>query len=375
MSQVKSLPRGMPARMRRSALVGWLVLAACGGGQTPPGGGGEVAPEVAPEDPALAFRNSYQNPGGMWMPAQMTLPQHVDNFRRMGVALDAAALADPLKAPLAAVVSLGGCTGSFVSPDGLIVTNHHCVRSILQYVSDATHDHIEDGFLARTRADERSGGPARRVMVVQSYRDVTAEMRGGLDAIADPVARKLESEKRLKALLAGCEKDRPGTRCQVSSFFQGGHYQLIEMLEIRDVRLVYAPARAVGEFGGEIDNWEWPRHTGDWSFLRAYVGADGRPAEYSPENVPYRSPHWLKVSTAGLDAGDFVMVTGFPGRTARTVPAAELHHNLDWHHANMIGYLEKAIGRTGLLAVRPILRRSSRDLWQIYKLAEAGGRG
>ncbi|HTM21677.1 MAG TPA: S46 family peptidase, partial [Kofleriaceae bacterium] len=309
--------------MTRSALLLCLLAAACGGSETRPDNPPPTPP--APADPALAFRLAYQDPGGMWMPAQMTLPQHVATFKKMGVEIDARTLADPLKAPLAAVVWLGGCTASFVSPDGLIVTNHHCVQGMLQLNSDATHDYIENGFLARTRAEERPAGPSRRVWVVQSYRDVTAEMRDGLEAIADPVARKKESEKRYKDLLAACEKDRPGTRCQVSGFFQGAQYQLIEMLEIRDVRVVYAPARAVGDYGGEIDNWEWPRHTGDWSYLRAYVGPDGKPADYAEANVPFKPQHWLKVSTAGLKPGDFVMVTGYPGQTDRSDMAVQIH--------------------------------------------------
>jgi hypothetical protein len=178
-------------------------------------------------------------------------------------------------------------------------------------------------------------------MVVQAYKDVTHEMNDGLDKMSDPVARKEESDKRLKGLVAACEKDRPGIRCQVSSFFRGDVYQLIEMLEIRDVRLVYVPARSVGDYGGEIDNWEWPRHTGDWSFYRAYVGKDGKPADFSPDNVPYRPAHWLKVSTAGLKPGDFVMVTGYPARTNRIATGSELRHDVEWRYPYMVAALEE----------------------------------
>ncbi|MGE5187299.1 MAG: S46 family peptidase [Acidobacteriota bacterium] len=338
--------------MMRKALFCTALVAACGGANknattsgeplgtakhdTMSQGGGAAA--TAQPDPFLAFRQQYQDPGGMWMPAQMTLPQHVANFQKMGVKLDAKTLANPLEAPLAAVVWLGGCTASFVSPEGLIVTNHHCVQGALQLNSDKTHNYIEDGFLAKTTKDEPSAGPAARVMVVQAYKDVTHDMRDGLDAIKDPIARKEDSEKRMKQLVAACEKDRPGIRCQVSSFFQGGEYQLIEMLEIRDVRLVYAPARTVGDYGGEIDNWEWPRHTGDWSFYRAYVGKDGKPADYSADNVPYHPKHWLKVSTAGVKAGDFVMVTGYPARTDRTATASEVKHDLEWFYPYLIAF-------------------------------------
>jgi len=284
------------------------------------------------------FRRNYSNPGGMWMPSQMTLPEHQENLRKMGVSIPAAQMSDPLAHPLAAVVSLGGCTASFVSPDGLIVTNHHCVQGALQRNSSEKQDLVENGFLAKDRASELSAGPAQRVMVAQAFRDVTKEMRDGLEKIRNPIKRKKESEKRMKALIAETEKDRPGIRCSVVSFFGDSQYQLIEYLEIRDVRLVYAPQRSVGNFGGEIDNWAWPRHCGDFSFLRAYVGPDGKPADFSPDNVPYRSAHYLKVSAAGVKKGDFVMVVGYPGRTERTATAAEIRHDVEWFYPYSIQY-------------------------------------
>jgi hypothetical protein len=347
------------ARMNGNALWCAALLAACGGSSrstpTTPAGdlgvgthdtyaAGSHAPAATPavaNDPASEFRAAYSDPGGMWMPAQMTLEQHVDNFKKMGTKLDASALADPLKEPLAAVVWLGGCTASFVSPDGLIVTNHHCVQSALQLNSTPDNNLVENGFLAKTREEEKPAGPAQHVMVVQAYRDVTKEMRDGLDKIKDPVARKEESEKRMKELIHACEKDRPELRCQVSSFFGGGEYQLFEMLDIKDVRLVYVPARSVGDYGGEIDNWEWPRHTGDWSFYRAYVGKDGKPAEPSGDNVPFHPKHWLHVTTAGLKPNDFVMVMGYPARTNRDQTAAELHHDLEWYYPYMIAWLDE----------------------------------
>jgi hypothetical protein len=298
------------------------------------------ATPLPPPDPFLAYRLQYRDAGGMWMPSQMTAPQHTTVFSEMGVKLDPKTLADPLQSPLAAVVFLGGCTGSFVSPQGLVVTNHHCAQGALQLNSKDGKNYVEDGFLAKTVAEEPTAGPAQKVMVAQAYTDVTSQMRDGLDKIKDPVARKLEAEKRQKQLVAACEKGRPGIRCQVSSFFQGGLYQLIEMLEIRDVRLVYAPARSVGDYGGEIDNWEWPRHAGDWSFYRAYVGTDGKPADYSRDNVPYRPKHWLQVSTGALTPGDFVMVAGYPAATNRNVTARELHHEVEFFYPYLIRYYE-----------------------------------
>jgi hypothetical protein len=264
----------MPSSMKRNAILGGLLLvAACSGGSKNQVTGGTLGSThdtsgiksttgvggTAKADPFLAFRQQFSNPGGMWTPSQMTLPGHVEAFQKMGVKLDAKVLADPLVAPLAAVVSLGFCTASFVSPQGLAVTNHHCATGALQQNSTPEENLVENGYLAKTLADERSAGAAQRMFVAQAFKDVTKDMRDGLDKLKDPIARKEESEKRMKALIAACEKDRPGIRCQVSSFFRGGQYTLIENLEIRDVRLVYAPARSVGNYGGEIDNWAWHR--------------------------------------------------------------------------------------------------------------------
>ncbi|MEO7734015.1 MAG: S46 family peptidase [Kofleriaceae bacterium] len=327
--------------MKKTAILFGLAVAGCGSTpQAPPTTVAAVAdPQpapaaapAAPPDPALGFRQGYANPGGEWLPQQMTLPVHVETFRKMGVPIAAETLSDPLASPLNAVVSLGGCTASFVSPQGLIVTNHHCVQGALQLNTDKKQhkNYVEDGFLAKTIADEVSAGPAQRVFVAQAFKDVTKDVRDGLDKIKDPVARKTEADKRAKALVAACEKDRAGVKCSVRPYFGAGMYIQTENLEIRDVRLVYVPARAVGNYGGEVDNWNWPRHTGDWSFYRAYVGKDGKPADFAADNVPYQPKAYLHVTTDGVAAGDFVMVTGYPGTTQRTQTAADIHHDVEW---------------------------------------------
>jgi hypothetical protein len=333
-------------------LVSWLpVVLACSGGHTakptappvtdPPPTAPVDPPPAPPEDPHAAARRAYANPGGMWMPQQMTLPGHAEVFGKLGVKIDPKKLADPLSSPLGAIVRLGGCSASFVSPDGLVVTNHHCVQSALQVNSTKESNLVEKGFLAKTRADERSAGPAERVFVAQAFTDVTEKIRGGLDKIVDPIARKEAVETRVKEQLAACEKNRPGIRCHVASYFRGGMYILIEELEIRDVRLVYVPARAIGNYGGEIDNWQWPRHTGDFAFYRAYVGKDGKPADHAPDNVPYKPAHHLKVSERGVGPSDFVMITGFPGRTTRTKTALEVKHDVEWFYPYFIEHAKQ----------------------------------
>ncbi len=215
-----------------------------------------------------------------------------------------------------AIVQVGGCTGSFVSPDGLVLTNHHCAFGAVQAISTTDHDYITNGFLARTRADEV---PARgySIRITESYRDVSREVLNAVSEGMDVAERSKAIDKRMNELAEEAEKTHPGKRASVSEMFPGRSYVLFIYAYFRDVRLVYVPPRSVGEFGGENDNWIWPRHTGDFSFLRLYVGPDGSPAAYAPENVPYKPKKYLKVQPKGVDEGDFVFILGYPGRTYR----------------------------------------------------------
>ncbi|MFO0679178.1 MAG: S46 family peptidase [Polyangiaceae bacterium] len=276
------------------------------------------APKLLPMPPA----STYENPGGMWMPHQMA--GKAKELEALGLKIDPKFLADPLSPVLGAVISLGGCSASFISPEGLIATNHHCATGALQFNSTPEADLLKNGYLAKTRADERSNGPTARVFVTRAVTDVTKEVRDGLDATKDDAKRWKTIENREKEIVARCEKDKPGTRCNVSTFFEGASYYLVEQLEIRDVRLVYAPHRGVGNYGGEVDNWRWPRHTGDVSLFRAYVGKDGKPADYAKDNVPFVPAHYLKVAKEPLKQGDLVFVAGYPGRTNLLKTAGEV---------------------------------------------------
>jgi hypothetical protein len=268
------------------------------------------------------------------MPGQMA--EHAATLDKLGVQFDPKALQDPTAFPLGAVVSLGGCSASFVSDQGLIVTNHHCVQGALQYNSTPDDNLIENGFLAKTKADEKWAGPGQRVYVTKSFKDVTAQILPGLDEITDPKDRYAELEKRVDALDEACEDRSEQTRCRIASYFEGAQYFEIESLEIKDVRLVYAPDAGIGVFGGEIDNWRWPRHTGDYSFLRAYVAPDGSSAEHATQNVPYQPPHHLQVSTDQLEPGEFAMVAGYPGRTYRLKTAAEVQEAVEYSYPHRI---------------------------------------
>jgi hypothetical protein len=305
----------------------------------------EVAPQpttakLEPDDPPVPPVR-FENPGGMWMPSQ--LASHAETLTELGLEVDPAALSDPMAHPLGAVVWLGGCSGSFVSPAGLIITNHHCAIGALQYNSNEKENLLRDGFLAKTRGEERSNGPAARVYVTQAFRDVSAEVRDGIEKVADDHARHELIESREKTLVAACEKDRPDVRCSLVSYFGGESFILIEQLELRDIRLVYAPEEGVGSFGGEIDNWRWPRHSGDYAFFRAYVGPDGKPADHAAENVPYQPKHHLKVADRPLQAGDLVMVAGYPGSTSRLKTAEEVAEAVGWYYPRRLKLTEEYI--------------------------------
>ena len=222
---------------------------------------------------------------GMWVPQQ--LPQIAGPLKQAGLELPPEQLADLTGDPMGAVVSLGGCTASFVSPQGLVVTNHHCGYGAIQYNSTPERDLLANGFVADSLADEISSGPNARIYALDSIQDVTAQAKAAIAGAPDAAGRTAALEALEKQLVADCEAGG-GYRCRVYSFAGGNTYRLFRNLEIRDVRVVYAPPQSIGAYGGDIDNWMWPRHTGDFTFIRAYVGKDGKPAAYSEDNVPYQ---------------------------------------------------------------------------------------
>jgi Peptidase S46 len=301
---------------------------------------------------ALAFvllASAARADEGKWMPQQ--IPQLAERLKAMGFRGDPQAFADLTGQPMGAVVFLGGCTASFVSPDALIVTNNHCVQGALQFNSTPERNLMDDGFLAKTRDQELTAGPGSRVYVTTSVKDVTQEITGGIDPKLADRARNDVIERRIKERTAACEKD--GLRCRVTSFFEGLKYFELAQMEIQDVRLVYAPAKGIGNFGGETDNWRWPRHTGDWSFYRAYVSPAGKAAPYAKENVPFKPKHWLKVSPEGAGPGDLVFVAGYPGFTDRFATVAETRQTVEWRYPrvvrrnrDLIALLDE-VGKTG----------------------------
>ncbi|ATE72955.1 S46 family peptidase [Lysobacter capsici] len=263
---------------------------------------------------------------GMWMPSQ--LPDLARQLRAAGFKGNPNDLAELTRAPMNAVVKVGGATGAFVSPDGLVLTNHHVAFGVIQYNAKPDRDLIGNGFVAADRAAELPANPDFRVLVTTGFDKVTERILAGArgkhgrdyyDAV----------DSASKAVVAECERDA-GTRCSVANMYYGTDFYLIRQLELRDIRLVYAPPDSIGNYGDEVDNFVWPRHSGDFTLLRAYVGKDGKPADYSPDNVPYAPPGHLQVSTDPVREGDYAMLAGYPGVTFRHRMASEFAQQIEW---------------------------------------------
>ncbi|KAA3605808.1 MAG: S46 family peptidase [Planctomycetota bacterium] len=252
---------------------------------------------------------------GQWLPEQL---RQLDwgKLRERGLELQPKEIWDGEAGLLSAAVNINGCSASFVSGDGLVLTNHHCGYAAINANSTTERNLLRDGFVAPGFAAEL---PARgyRVSIVRRIEDVTAQIHDAAEQAGDdPRARWEAVQRKVRELVAEGER-QPNTSVIVTDYYQGREWRRIYRTEFQDVRLVYAPPAMVGEYGGDVDNWMWPRHTGDFSFFRAYVAPDGSPAPYHPNNVPYRPERWLEVSQEGVDAGDLVMVMGYPGRTER----------------------------------------------------------
>ncbi len=228
----------------------------------------------------------------------------------------------------AIVVFGGGCTGEIVSPHGLIFTNHHCGYDAIQKLSSVEHDYLKDGYWAQNNAEEL---PAKGLQVrfVRQILDVTADIMGTIPSNASQAEYEKMVHENKKALIANLEKKYPGMEITIPSFFGGNQFFAFAYEVYPDVRLVGTPPTSIGKFGGDTDNWMWPRHTGDFSIFRVYAGKDNRPAEYSEDNVPYKAEKWLNISLNGINEGDFGMIMGFPGSTERYKTSYEIDYMME----------------------------------------------
>ena len=273
---------------------------------------------------------------GMWL-LPFLQKMNAADMKAAGLKIDVDEIYNPDGQSLKdAIIIFGrGCTGEIVSPEGLIFTNHHCGYSSIQQLSTTENDYLADGFWAMSRAEEIPV-PGLTVQFVRSIHDVTAELTKGLEK-ASYDKYTATAAKRIEKLQKKWEKQNPGKKILIEDFYGGNQYLLFVMEEYKDVRFVGAPPSSIGKFGGDTDNWMWPRHTGDFSIFRVYAAPDGvTPAEYSEENVPYQAPVHLTVSAQGYKEGDYTMVMGFPGSTERYMTTYEIDEMLNVSNPNRI---------------------------------------
>lgn len=271
---------------------------------------------------------------GMWL-LPLLQQQKFPEMQALGLKLQDYDIYSPDSASLkdAVVIFGGGCTGEIVSPDGLLLTNHHCGYGQIQQHSTLEHDYLTDGFWATTR-DQELPNPGLTVTFIDKIDDVTDYVKKELEKDTDPQSMNFLSPKYLNGLAKAKvgEKflqDNPGTEVEIKAFYGGNVYYMFTKKIYSDIRLVGAPPSSVGKFGADTDNWMWPRHTGDFSVFRVYAEANGNPAEYSESNVPLRPKRWFKISVKGVEEDDYAMMMGFPGRTNKYYTSWEVAERRD----------------------------------------------
>lgn len=275
---------------------------------------------------------------GMWL-LPLLKQQKLPEMQALGLKLQDYDIYSPDSASLkdAVVIFGGGCTGEIVSPDGLLLTNHHCGYSQIQQHSSLEHDYLTDGFWAKSRAEELPN-PGLTVTFIDKIEDVTDYVKKELEKDTDPNSMNFLSPKYLNGLAK--EKvgekflqDNPGTEVEIKAFYGGNVYYMFTKKIYSDIRLVGAPPSSIGKFGADTDNWMWPRHTGDFSVFRVYADVNGNPAEYSDKNVPLRPKRWFKISINGVQEDDYAMMMGFPGRTNKYYTSWEVAERRDIDNA------------------------------------------
>jgi len=273
------------------------------------------AQDAKPKDPPKAPPTETE---GMWLPFMVEKLNYAD-MKALGFKLPADKVYNE-KAPSLkdAIVQLGGfCTAEMISPEGLMLTNHHCAYDAIATLSSVEDDYLTDGFWAANKGKELNVPGLTATMLVSS-KDVTKEVLDGSNGDPMAIAQKIEE---IQEAAVGDNEDY---KAEVKEFFHGNEYYLFVYETFRDVRLVGAPPSSIGKYGGDTDNWMWPRHTGDFSLLRVYAGAGNTPADYSEENKPYKPKHFLPISLKGIQENDYAMVMGYPGSTSRYLTSSAI---------------------------------------------------
>lgn len=259
--------------------------------------------------------------GGMWVPLHLK-KQNEKEMKSLGCKLSADQIYNPDKPSVMDAICQfgGGCTAEVISPEGLILTNHHCGFGAIQSHSTLEHNYVDDGFWAKDRAGELAC-PGVTAMFVRKIEDVTISVLRDVSDNMGEKDRQSQIDKNIQQLKSNTRRNR-GEELLVRAFYNGNQYFMFYTVTYKDVRLVGAPPGSIGKFGADTDNWVWPRHTGDFSLFRIYMGPDSMPAEFSDKNIPLIPRHYLPISISGVSEGDFTMVYGFPGRTDEYLTAA-----------------------------------------------------
>jgi hypothetical protein len=283
----------------------------------------------------FAFKPALKADEGMWLPMLLGEQVYADMVKK-GLKLTKEQLYSMNQASIkdAIVIFGGGCTGEIVSKEGLLFTNHHCGYGAIAGASSVEHNYLDNGFWARTKQEEISS-PGLSVQFLVSIKDVTDQVNEKIKGLnpAD-LAAKLPG-----VMIEVATKETEGTNYEgrVASMFKGNQFLLFTYERYKDVRLVGTPPQSIGKFGGDTDNWEWPRHTGDFSIFRVYMSKDGKAADYSPDNVPYKPKHFLPVSIKGVKDGDFAMIYGYPGGTNRYETSYGVKLKTDIENPSLVG--------------------------------------
>jgi hypothetical protein len=290
----------------------------------------------------IGFFSPVRSDEGMWLPMLINRLNYAD-MQKMGLKLTAEEIWSVNNSSLKdAIVIYGrGCTGEIISPEGLLLTNHHCGYGVIQSHSTTTNDYLKDGFWAMNRGEELSN-PNLSVRFLQRMEDVTEQVLDAVRDIKDEAERIREIGKTMSQLGRDAVK---GTHYEgvVREFFDGNGYYLFVYEVYTDVRLVGAPPSSIGKFGADTDNWMWPRHTGDFTLFRVYTGPDGKPAPYAKENVPLQPKHYLPISLEGVKEGDFSMILGYPGNTDRYLVSWGIDLNLNSTYPTRIDIRRKKL--------------------------------
>lgn len=291
---------------------------------------------------ALTLSTAARAAEGMWIPALLKSLNEAD-MKAMGLKLSAEDIYSVNKSSLKDAIVLfgGGCTAEVISTQGLILTNHHCGFSQIQSHSSVEHDYLTDGFWAMNKAEEKAN-PGLTATFIVRIEDVTAKVLEGTEGL-DPIARAARVSANIQAIEAVTEKAEPKHLADIRPFFYGNEFYMIVTKTYRDVRLVGAPPGGVGKFGGDTDNWIWPRHTGDFSVFRIYANADNEPADYAADNKPYTPGHSLPISLKGTQPGDFTMVYGFPGQTQQYLHSTGVRFVVEQMNPRAIAMRDKSL--------------------------------